>query len=110
MSEIWKLRVELKFAQERLQRAVSSEELSDMKFFATAAASRIQRGLSMTEPHASADRCPNPVCNRVILDRDPIFAGFCSTMCREGSLAGSRIATSQEVRSTIAEKVEAGSL
>ena len=84
MTQVQQMRMGLRVAQTSLERAMSSTDADEMAALAIQAANRILESSSLRPVEVQRSRCPNPVCNRIITEADPIFAGFCSTMCREG--------------------------
>lgn len=50
----------------------------------------LNTALQVFQPIEFQSRCQSETCNRIIRDHDPLFGGFCSTICREASLLRQR--------------------
>jgi hypothetical protein len=83
MTAIQQMRMGLRVASFTLEDALSETDLAEMARLAVQAANRILESSRLPRPEPEPQYCPNHHCGRRITDRDPIFAGFCSTKCRE---------------------------
>lgn len=88
MTQVQQMRMGLRVAHTALERAMSTTDAEEMRVLAIQAANRILESSTPKPIEVVRSRCPNPVCNRIITEADPIFEGFCSTMCREGFRRG----------------------
>lgn len=91
MTQIQLLRMGLRVAADTLERAMDCTDVDEMEALALQAMNRILDSSKPKPVAVSRQRCANAVCGRLITECDPIFGGYCSTMCREGSRRGVRV-------------------
>lgn len=85
MTELQQLRVSFREALSTIERAIQEEDPEEARVLAIVAANYI---LDTRRPVLmQRSTCLSPTCRRVITEADPIFAGYCSTVCREANHA-----------------------
>jgi hypothetical protein len=98
LTEIQQFRTGVRAALSDLEIAMSLDDIDEAHAFAIRAANGLLQSSEPKPVAAQRSYCANPVCRRLITENDPIFAGHCSTICRESF--------NVRVKQTVHEKFE----
>jgi hypothetical protein len=83
MTSIEQLRTNIESAQGLLHEAMGMGDVDEVQAFVIRAANALLQ--ASPKPFLMPRTyCVNPDCRRLITERDPVFGGHCSTICREG--------------------------
>lgn len=83
MTDLKQFRTGIRAALVSLEDAMRSEDIDEAQAYAIQGANAILLSSRPRPVAIQRSYCANPVCGRLITENDPIFAGHCSTMCRE---------------------------